>query len=101
VEGEVGYFRRNHLVPVPQAQNLEELNQHLRSCCQQDEQRRIAGKPMLVGEAMRIEGEHLLPLSAEGFELAEASFPTVDSKGCVKVRTCRTRRWKRRCTTRR
>jgi Mu transposase, C-terminal domain len=87
VEGEVGYFRRNHLVPVPQAQNLEELNQHLRSCCQQDEQRRIAGKAMPVGEALRIEREHLLPLTAEGFELAETSFPTVDGKGCVKVRT--------------
>src|ERR1022692_1423820 len=87
VEGEVGYFRRNHLVPVPQAKNLEELNQQLRSYCQQDEQRRIAGKPMLVGEAMRIEREHLLPLVAEGFELAEVSFPTVDGKSCVKVRT--------------
>lgn len=87
VEGEVGYFRRNHLVPVPKTKNLEELNQQLRSYCQQDEQRRIAGKPMLVGEAMRIEREHLLPLVAEGVELAETSFPTVDSKGCVKVRT--------------
>jgi hypothetical protein len=87
VEGEVGYFRRNHLVPVPQAKSLEELNEQLRSCCQQDEQRRIAGKAMPVGEAMRIEREHLLPLAAEGFELAETSFPTVDGKGCVKVRT--------------
>ena len=87
VEGEVGYFRRNHLVPVPQAKNLEELNQYLRKCCQQGEQRRIAGKPMLVGEATRIERERMLPLTAEGFELAEISFPTVDSKGCVKVRT--------------
>jgi hypothetical protein len=42
---------------------------------------------MLVGEAMRIEREHLLPMTAEGFELAETSFPTVDGKGCVKVRT--------------
>jgi transposase len=87
VEGEVGYFRRNHLVPVPQAKNLEELNLQLRSYCQQDEQRRIVGKPILVGEAMRIEREHLLRLVAEGFELAEISFPTVDGKGCVKVRT--------------
>ena len=31
--------------------------------------------------------EHLLPLPAEGFELAETSFPMVDGKGCVKVRT--------------
>ena len=87
VEGEVGYFRRNHLVPVSQAKNLEELNEQLRRYCQQDEQRRIAGKPMLVGEAMQIEREHLLPMTAEGFELAETSFPTVDGKGCVKVRT--------------
>ena len=62
-------------MPVPQAKNLQELNQYLRSCCQQDEQRRIAGKAMPVGEAMRIEREHLLPLAVEGFELVEASFP--------------------------
>ena len=92
VEGEVGYFRRNHLVPIPQAKNLEELNEQLRSYCQQDEQRRIAGKPMLVGEAMRIERQHLLPLTAEGFELAETSFPTVDGKGarrCARTSTPR------------
>jgi transposase len=87
VEGEVGYFRRNHLVPVPRVKDLAELNQYLLRCCHQDEARRIAGKPLLVGEAMRIEREHLLPLVAEGFELAETSFPTVDGKGCVRVRT--------------
>ena len=36
---------------------------------------------------MRIEREQLLALLAEGFELAETSFPVVDGKGCVKVRT--------------
>ena len=59
-------------------------------CCaaaEHDEQRRIAGKALPVGEGMRIEREHLLPLASEGFELAETSFPTVDGKGCVKVRT--------------
>jgi hypothetical protein len=40
-----------------------------------------------VGEGMRIEREHLLPLPAEGFELGEISFPVVDGKGCVKART--------------
>ncbi len=87
VEGEVGYFRRNHLVPVPRVESLEELNQLLLDGCDADEQRRITGKPHPVGEAMRIEREHLLALPAEGFELAETSFPMVDSKGCVKVRT--------------
>ncbi|MDP9263213.1 MAG: IS21 family transposase [Acidobacteriota bacterium] len=87
VEGEVGYFRRNHLVPIPRVKDLAELNEHLLRGVRQDEGRRIAGKPLSVGEAMRIEHEHLLPLAAEGFELAETSFPTVDGKGCVKVRT--------------
>ncbi len=89
VEGEVGYFRRNHLVPVPKVKDLGELNAYLRACCQQDEQRRIHGKPHTVGEAMGIEREHLLPLVSEGFELAETSFPVVDGQGCVKVRTNR------------
>jgi transposase len=89
VEGEVGYFRRNHLVPVPKVKDLAELNEYLRACCQQDEQRRIHGKPHTVGEAMRIEREHLLPLASEGFALAETSFPVVDGQGCVKVRTNR------------
>jgi transposase len=89
VEGEVGYFRRNHLVPVPRVKDLAELNEYLRACCQQDEQRRIHGKPHTIGEAMRIEREHLLSVNSEGFELAETSFPVVDGQGCVKVRTNR------------
>jgi transposase len=54
VEGEVGYFRRNHLVPLPKVKDLGELNAYLRVCCQQDEQRRIHGKAHTVGEAMRM-----------------------------------------------
>ncbi len=87
VEGEAGYFRRNHLVPVPRVESLDELNQLLLDSCRADEQRRIIGKPQTVGEAMRIEREHLLALLREGFDLAETSFPIVDGKGCVKVRT--------------
>ena len=51
VEGEVGYFRRNHLVPLPCVQDLAELNAHLVRDCRQDQQRRIAGKPLLVKAA--------------------------------------------------
>jgi len=76
-------------VPVPKVKDLGELNAYSRKCRQEDEQRRIRGKPHTVGEAMRIEREHLLPLNGEGFELAETSFPVVDGQGCVKVRTNR------------
>jgi transposase len=87
VEGEVGYFRRNHLVPIPAVDSLQELNEYLLAGCRADEARQIAGKAQRVGEAMEIEREQLLPLTSEGFELAEISFPVVDGKGCVKVRT--------------
>jgi len=89
VEGEAGYFRRNHLVPIPKVKDLAELNEYLRAACQQDQERQISGKPQTIGEAMHIEQEHLLPLPPEGFELAEISFPAVDGQGCVKVRTNR------------
>src|SRR5204862_473797 len=52
-----------------------------------DEQRTVAGREQPVGTALRIEREHLLPLAAEGFDLAEISFPQVNSLGCVKVKT--------------
>jgi transposase len=86
VEGEVGRFRRNHLVPVPAVAHWAELNTFLRAACRRDEKRRIEERPDTVGEVMRIEQGYLLPLQ-EGFELAEESFGTVDGKGCVQART--------------
>jgi hypothetical protein len=35
VEGEVGYFRRNYLVPLPKAKDLGELNACSRVCGEQ------------------------------------------------------------------
>src|SRR6185503_8214188 len=37
VEGEVGYFRRNHFVPVLAARDLEDLNAMLLAGCREDE----------------------------------------------------------------
>jgi len=87
VEGEGGYFRRNHWVPVPKAQDLDEMNMQVLSGCRLDEQRRIGERTERVGEGMRIEKECLMPMATEGFSLGEVSFPIVDGKGCVKVRT--------------
>jgi len=87
IEGEGGYFRRNHWVPVPQAKDLEDLNEQLLAACYDDERRKIAGREMTVGQAVLAEREHLLPLAEEGFDLAEVSFPKVDGIGRIKVRT--------------
>lgn len=87
VEGEGGYFRRNHWVPVPQAVDLAALNAQLLAGCQQDESRLITGRTQRVGEALVIERAHLLPLATERFDLLEVTFPTVDGSGCVRVKT--------------
>ena len=86
VEGEAGYFRRNHWVPVPQAEDLAAINRHLLKACQDDEHRTIAGREQIVGAGLMVERDHLLPL-VEGFDLAQVSFPTVNGFGCVKVLT--------------
>ena len=87
VEGEVGFFRRNHWVPVPQAVDLADLNRQLLTSCQEDERRMIAGRTQSVGAGLVVEREHLLPLVAEGMDLAQTSFPTVNSMGCAKLLT--------------
>ena len=38
-----------------------------------------------VGSGMQAERTYLLPLAAEGFDLAESRFAVVDRKGCVQV----------------
>jgi transposase len=87
VEGEGGYFRRNHLVPVPCVADLDALNALLLTACREDEARVLEGRTEPVGAAMAVERDHLLPRAAEGFDLAEIVFPLVDKQGCVAVKT--------------
>jgi len=87
IEGEAGYFRRNHWVPVPQAWDLDDLNAQLLTACREDERRQIAGHHQTVGAAMLEERAQLLPLAEQGFDLAEIAFPRVDGLSCVRVRT--------------
>jgi hypothetical protein len=87
IEGEAGFFRRNHWVPLPQARDLDDLNAQLLAACHEDERRQIAGHALSVGAAMIAERAHLLPLAEQNFELAEIAFPRVDGLGCVRVRT--------------
>lgn len=87
VEEEGGHFRRNYLVPLPVAHDLEHLNEMLLASCQEEEGRTIAGRERTIGAGMAIEREYLRPLPAEGFDLAAVSFPKVNGSGCVPVLT--------------
>ena len=86
VEGEVGRFRRNHLVPVPAVADLAELNAMLLAGCEADLARRIAGRAGTIREAWAIERPLLLALPAEPFDSAEAAAPRVDQKSLVTIR---------------
>src|SRR6202166_4154905 len=71
VEGELGWFRRNWLVPVPEASVLDALNQHILDACVASRSRTISGRDMPVSEACRMEQPHLLPLAEESFGIHE------------------------------
>jgi transposase len=86
VEGEVGRFRRNHLVPVPVVADLAELNALLLVGCEADLARRIDGRAGTVGEAWTAERPLLLALPDEPFDSAEIAGPRVDQKSLVTIR---------------
>src|SRR6202040_4278275 len=86
VEGEGGYFRRNHMVPVPHVASWEELDGLLLGSSKEDEQRIIGERMQTVGAGMSLEQGHLKGLQ-DGFDLAAVHFPHVNSSGCVKVLT--------------
>jgi transposase len=88
VEGEQGWFRRNFLVPVPEAADLQAFNEQLRAACDANRHRTISGKSMTVGQASEQERATLLPLAAEGFPLHDVLYPlVVDGRGRVRVKT--------------
>jgi len=86
IEGEVGRFRRRHLVPVPDVVSLADLNSRLRAGCEQDLARRITGHPDSVGEALARERPLLRCLPGEPLQIAEQVTPRVDAKALVSVR---------------
>jgi hypothetical protein len=45
----------------------------------------LAGRDQSIGAALLIERDYLLPMAAEGMDLAQASFPAVNNLGCVPV----------------
>jgi transposase len=49
VEGEIGRFRRRHLVPVPNVVSLDELNNHVAAADVIDDARVISGRPLVDG----------------------------------------------------
>src|SRR6266702_2654685 len=86
VEGEIGRFRRRHLVPVPSMVSLTALNQLIAAADILDDGRVITGRPVTVAAAFAAEQPAMLPLPAEAFDPARLLTARVDSRARVCVR---------------
>ena len=87
VEGEVGRFRRRHLVPIPRVDDLAGLNELIAEGDRVDDERHVASRRASVGEAAQVEAAYLRPLPAEGYDSATVlAAVKVDTKGRVCVR---------------
>lgn len=85
VEGEVGRFRRNHLVPVPEVADMDELRALIQAGLAADDRRRVTGRAQTVGEAFAIEQAALKPLPAERFDTRKELTAKVDAKARICV----------------
>lgn len=86
VEGEIGRFRRRHLVPVPSVVSLAALNQLIAAADILDDGRVITGRPVTVAAAFAAEQPAILPLPAEVFDPARLLTARVDSRARICVR---------------
>jgi hypothetical protein len=89
VEGDIGWFRRNHLVPVPEVASLRELNELIDDYDRADDDRRIGHRAHTVAESFSAERQLLKPLPVEPFETGLWLTPRVDRYSQITVRTNR------------
>jgi hypothetical protein len=86
VEGEIGRFRRTHLVPVPAVASLADLNQLIAAADITDDGRVITGRPVTVAAAFAAEQPAMLALPAEPFDPARLLTARVDNRARICVR---------------
>ncbi|MGZ8802869.1 MAG: IS21 family transposase [Mycobacterium sp.] len=88
VEGEIGRFRRRHLVPVPKVASLAALNEVIATADRLDDDRVITGRPVTIGTAFAAEASELMGLPTEPFDCARLLHARVDNRARVSVRQC-------------
>ena len=85
VEGMVGFARRNYMVPVPEAANLEELNEKVLRQCVSYGNHKMAGRDRTVNELYEEEKGHLLSLPEAVFSNVKTSAGRADKYATVIV----------------
>jgi len=85
VEGLVGYARRNYMVPVPEGETLEELNEKILRQCLGYGSHKMAGRTQSVEELYEEEKAHLLPRPEIAFTNVQIQESRVDKYATVTV----------------
>lgn len=88
VEGEIGRFRRRHLVPLPKVTTLAELADLVAAGDVTDDDRVITGRTTTVGVAFAAEQSTLMSLPGEVFDPRVLESRRVDQRARVSIRQC-------------
>jgi transposase len=89
VESDVGYARRNFLVPMPEVADFDELNRLLADACMEDDQRVIDRQEQSIGKRWQTERPHLQPLPSHAFACCISREVTLNGYGQVTFETNR------------
>jgi transposase len=87
VERLIGFARRNFLVPAPEVESLEALNEQLGQKCLADLAERTRGKPAAKRELLLEDQAALLPVPTKPFEARRIEQGTVHSESLVRFDT--------------
>jgi transposase len=85
VEGLIGYVRRNYLVPIPEADSLEALNEMVLRQCVAYGGHRLQGREQTVHELFEQERGYLVSLPQVAFSNTESLAGKVDRYSTVMV----------------
>ena len=76
------------MVPVPEYDTLEELNDYILQKCIEDEERQVRGQEQAIGEAWKEEQKYLLPLPAKPLDPVVRHSAVVDGYCTVAFKNC-------------
>jgi transposase len=83
VENDVGYVRRNFLVPMPEVADFDALNRLLLTACQEDDLRQIERADQTIGARWQVEAPLLHPLPKHAFACCTSLEVTLNGYGQV------------------
>lgn len=87
VERLIGFARRNFLVPPPQVDSLETLNEQLRQQCVANLTEQARGKPAPKQDLLSEDQSAFLPLPSQPFEARQITDGTANSESLVRFDT--------------